>query len=246
MKEAMLSYEGMGGLMTVIAVSGSVVVLLALGRQKLLENCTHSLQSSEDEDACRLEDDTGPVSWIRFPPLSVIIKQVKEEKEQRPTQAGSNWGRILVQKNTNFNSEDLQSTKVSKSSMATAEENCSGCNASVRKKVRFSEDVVEPCGNSKEYRKRQSLAIRERLTLQENCSSWNNHHRYHPQQEVQQRHCKDDGVTNPNTNNYPYSQNEEQQTSHRDQAKPSLPANRMVLYNSIIQSRSRRSLAQYY
>lgn len=238
--------------MTVIAVSGSVVVLLALGRQKLLENCTHSLQSPEDEDACSLEDDTTQVSWTRLPPLSVIIKQVKEEKEQRPTQAGSNWGRILVQKKeANFNSGVLQSTKSSK---ATAEETCSGCNASVRKKVRFSEDVVEPCGNSKEYRKRQSLAIRERLTLQEkeNCSSWNNHHRHH-QQEEQQRYCKGDGVTNL-TNNHLSSQpckpwtsdNEEQQTSHRDQAKPSLPANRMVLYNSIIQSRSRRSLAQYY
>lgn len=241
----MLSCEGMGGLMTVIAVSGSVVVLLALGRQKLLENCAHSLQSPEDEDACRLEDGAAPVSWIRLPQLSVIIKQMKEEKGQQPTRAGSNWGRIFVEKkeNTNFNSDVLQSTKSSKSSMATAEEICSDYNASVRKKVRFSEDVVEPCSNGKEYRKRQSLAMRERLTLQENCS-WNNHHRHHHHQQ-QQRHCERDG-----SNNHPSSQSCKSWTyddaSHRDQAKSSLPANRMVLYNSIIQSRSRRSLAQYY
>lgn len=241
----MLSCDGMGGLMTVIAVSGSVVVLLALGRQKLLENCLHSLQSSEDEDACRLENDPAPVSWTRLPPFSVIIKQMKEEKGQKSTREESNWGRILVEKkvNTNFNSDVLQSTKSSKSSMVSAQETCSGGNVSVKKKVRFSEDVVEPGSNGKEYRKQQTLAMRERLTSQENCS-WNNHHRYHQQQQQQQH-----GI-----NNHPSSQSckswisgdAEQQMSHRDQVKSSLPANRMVLYNAIIQSRSRRSLAQHY
>lgn len=245
MKEAMLSCDGMGGLMTVIAVSGSVVVLLALGRQKLLENCLHSLQSPEDEDACRLQNDPAPVSRTRLPPFSVIIKQMKEEKGQNSTREESNWGRLLVEKkvNTNFNSDVFQSTKSSKSSMISAQETCSGRDVLVKKKVRFSEDVVEPGSNGKEYRKQQTLAMRERLTPQENCSR-NNHYHYHQQQ---QQH----GI-----NNHPSSQSQsckswisddaEQQMSHRDQVKSSLPANRMVLYNAIIQSRSRRSLAQYY
>lgn len=237
--------------MTVIAVSGSVVVLLALGRQKLLENCLHSLQSPEDEDACRLENDSAPVSWTRLPPFSVIIKQMKEEKGQKSTREESNWGRILVEKkvNTNFNSDVLQSTKSSKSSMVYAQETCSGRDVLVKKKVRFSEDVVEPGSNGKEYRKQQTLAMRERLTPQENCSQ-NNHYHYHQQQQQQPQQKQKHGI-----NNHPSSQSQsckswisddaEQQMSHRDQVKSSLPANRMVLYNAIIQSRSRRSLAQY-
>lgn len=245
----MLSCDGMGGLMTVIAVSGSVVVLLALGRQKLLENCLHSLQSPEDEDACRLQNDPAPVSRTRLPPFSVIIKQMKEEKGQNSTREESNWGRILVEKkvNTNFNSDVLQSTKSSKSSMVSAQETCSGGDVLVKKKVRFSEDVVEPGSNGKEYRKQQTLAMRERLTPQENCSR-NNHYHYHQQQHQQQQQKQKHGI-----NNHPSSQSckswisddAEQQMSHRDQVKSSLPANRMVLYNAIIQSRSRRSLAQY-
>eukprot|EP01018_Ginkgo_biloba_P025006 Gb_27814 [translate_table: standard] len=214
---AMLSSQGEIGLITVIAVSGSVM-LLALGRQKLL------LLKKNLQDSCQSQEDA--LTFIFKPWCRRLLPTCASRRDERKKVTAISVGKPFA-----F-AEQISVTYPVSSAAAPK--------PFVRKKVRFSEDVVEPSGNSKEYRRRQRLAIRAGPRAQaktENCSP-----------NVPQAQPKRSDSSSSSALGRPGGPSD---VSRKFQylAKPTIPPNRMALYNGIsigmAQNRSRRSYLYY-
>eukprot|EP00253_Pinus_taeda_P028963 PITA_28963 len=115
----MLSYQGIG-LITVIAVSGCSVMLLVLGRRKLMEL---------KKDCSCLQDKVNQEG--------AIGSHSREHHQQQHAEGGTSFS---------WRMRGSQSSPDKKRNLV--------------KKVRFSENVVEPSGDNVAYRKRHALAFK--------------------------------------------------------------------------------------
>eukprot|EP01018_Ginkgo_biloba_P025005 Gb_27825 [translate_table: standard] len=214
---AMLSSQGGIGLITVIAVSGSVM-LLALGRQKLL------LLKRNLQDSCQSQEDAS--TFISKPWCRRLLPTYASRRDERKKVTAISVGKPFA-----FAGQISVTSPVSS---AAAPKPC------VKKKVRFSEDVVEPSGNSKEYRRRQRLAMRAGPRAQaktENCSP------NVPQ--AQPKRSNSSSYSALGLSGGPSEASKKLQYL----AKPTIPPNRMALYSGIgigmAQYRSRSSRLYY-
>ncbi|KAH9292211.1 hypothetical protein KI387_042603 [Taxus chinensis] len=138
----MMSSQGIG-LITVIAVSGCSVVLLMLGRQKLVElRKDYSKAEQEREGGLGLS-----LSSQSFNTYSLVGHPLLSSTKHGTS---ISWRINLDIPGASRGSEDF-SRKTPNSAMETCSQDKK---RNVVKKVRFCEDVVEPSGNSAEYRRR--------------------------------------------------------------------------------------------
>lgn len=210
----MLSSHGIG-LITVIAVSGCSVMLLVLGRQKLLEakKEENSVENPKDSD-CAL----GSLSSVD-----------KLETFSFPPRNGSRGGGSISWR-INFDISETSaesqenSPKMPKSACKALRKPSPEKGGNSVKKVRFSDDVVEPSGNNTEYRRRHALASRSGQQKSPNA---------HNSQSM-----------SSDSPNFSEKKRTPVKTECRMQTleKPSMPPNRRALYNGIFHDRAQRSL----
>lgn len=192
----MLSSQGIG-LITVIAVSGCSVMLLVLGRQKLLEL---------KKDCSCLQDKVNQEGGLG--------SHSCEHQEQRAEGGASiswrmNSGKIDY---ANLCSKGLwKSTPTANLDVSRSDKKRN----LVKKKVRFSDDVVEPSGDNVAYRRRHALALSS------------------GQPRSQEPHKT--GCQNKRIN---YSKSD----ANQRRVLANIPPNRMALYVGICNDRSQRKL----
>lgn len=188
----MLGSQGIG-LITVIAVSGCSVMLLVLGRQKLLElKKDSSCQGGGLEShSCEVQQHTEggtPISW-------------------RMNLGKRDYGKL--------GSDGLW--KFGPTAPFNGSQSSPDKKRNLVKKVRFSEDVVEPSGDNVAYRRRHALALnpgQHRSRKPDNTCCQNKRIDY----------SKSDAIAKPR------------------RVLANIPPNRMALYIGICNDRSRRGL----
>eukprot|EP01018_Ginkgo_biloba_P010650 Gb_04729 [translate_table: standard] len=173
MSAAMSSSQGLG-LLTVIAVSGSVIIL-ALGRHKLL-------------------------------------MEPKPPHHEYSSQEGQN-----------------EANSYSRRSCLSSGKKCSR-----KKKVRFAEDVVEPCGDNEEYRRRHTLAMNRRLSTPETNTENSTSPFGVISRDKSRMNCEEDVKAWRRTDSDAMKIS---QKKLKALPKPNIPANRMALYNGMLQYR---------
>lgn len=191
----MLGSQGIG-LITVIAVSGCSVMLLVLGRQKLLELKKDSpcLQAKESQ-----EGGLGSHSC--------------EHHQQQHGEGGAS-----ISWRMNSGKRDYANL-CSKGLWKSAPTALNGSRSSpdkkrnLVKKVRFSEDVVEPSGDNVAYRRRHALAFESGQPRS---------------QKPDKIGCQSKGID--------YSKSD----ANERKVYANIPSNRMALYIGICNDRSRR------
>lgn len=186
----MLGSQGIG-LITVIAVSGCSVMLLVLGRQKLLElkkdsSCQEGgLESHSCEHQQQHTEGGTPISW----------RMNLGKRDYGKLCSEGSWKSVPTALNGSRSSPDKKQNLV--------------------KKVRFSEDVVEPSGDNVAYRRRHALGLNP----------------------GQPRSRKPDNTCCQNKR-IDYSKSD----AKPRRVLANIPPNRMALYIGICNDRSRRGL----
>jgi len=197
----MLNSQGIG-LITVIAISGCSVMLLVLGRQKLLE-----LKKDCSCLPANLNQEGG------------LGSHSCEHHQQQRAEGGKSvtWRTKLGKKDYGeLCSEGLWE---SPPTALTGSPPSPDKKRNLVKKVRFSEDVVEPSGDNVAYRRRHTLALKS----------------------GQGRPQKPDDICcqhERNNEQVDYSKSSEKQR----RVQRNIPANRKALYVGIWNDRSRRAL----
>ncbi|GLJ54434.1 hypothetical protein SUGI_1169100 [Cryptomeria japonica] len=236
----MLSSQGIG-LITVMAVSGCSVMLLVLGRQKFLE-------LRKDSAGNHKEGGLGSLCSESLNSFSVVEHCISSTK---------NWSSISWKINWDL-SEALGSVRCCETAPSSPSKDLSLSACSERsfalpstqlvkgqrsqdnkrrnrvKKVRFSEDVVEPSGDNAEYRRRHALASASRPGHVRSQKPQNGENVSSKRVDPLTHNSEGSGRKRSPVNN--------QECRMQTLAKPHMPPNRMALYNGIFHDRSQRAL----
>eukprot|EP01018_Ginkgo_biloba_P012834 Gb_32219 [translate_table: standard] len=249
---AMLSSQGIG-LITVIAVSGCSVMLLVLGRQKLLE-----LKKDSAQDSCQGKNEEGD-DGSPWPSCSEEDAFSRRKKRQAGESISWRINSGPCPKDCNIADSSMDSENisgqfqmpnssrildVSKTSQTSSAKKCK-----LVKKVRFSEDVVEPSSNNVEYRRRHTLAIRSgRMKTQGKAETTStqtlNSRRINPINYSYTVSSEGDDAAGPCIATMDASTKNlvKEDCKMQTLAKPNIPPNRMVLYNGISRYKSQRAI----
>lgn len=195
----MLSSQGIG-LITVIAVSGCSVMLMVLGRQKLLEL---------KKDCSCLQDKVNQEG--------ALGSHSCEHHQEQHAEVGASISWRMNSGKMDY--ANLCSKVLWKSAPTAVNGSRSDKKRNlVKKKVRFSEDVVEPSGDNVAYRRRHALAFTARQPRS---------------QEPHKTGCQNKRIN--------YSKSD----ANQRRVLANIPPNRMALYVGICNDRSQRRLLHW-
>jgi len=240
----MLSSQGIG-LITVMAVSGCSVMLLVLGRQKFLELKKDSGVNHKEEH----EGGLGSLCSESLNSFSVVDHCISSTR---------NWSSISWKINWEFSEalasetapEDLSLSVCSERSFSSqkifkSQQSQDNKRRNPVKKVRFSEDVVEPSGDNAEYRRRHAMASASRSGIVRSQKPSNGENVSSKRIEPLTHDSNGENVSSKRVE--PLTHNSEgsgrkQSPVNNHECRMQMPPNRRALYSGIFQDRSKRSL----
>jgi len=200
----MLSSQGIG-LITAIAVSGCSVMLLVLGRQKLLEL---------KKDSSCLQD--------KVEQEGVLGSHSCEHHQQQHADGGASISWKMKLGKRDYGNLCSEGSWKSAPTALNGSQSSPDKKRNLVKKVRFSEDVVEPSGDNVAYRRRRrrhAMAVKSEQPRS---------------QKPDNICCQNKGIKKP----IDYSKNE----ANQRRVLTNIPPNRMALYVGICNDRSWRAL----